>query len=263
MVQRQQLQFFKNLQQWFIKTILLSLLELSCGQIWADAPYLSDDPGPTDYQHWAVYLYSFAQSFPSATISQLPGLEVDWGILPSLEVHVLVQAVGYFGNLSALGVGDIEAGFKYQFISETANRPQVAFAPLFELPTGNANFNLGNGAYWMTLPLWIEKTWDQGRWTSYGGGGYVVNTAAQGQNYFYGGWVLQRNINERLSVGSEIFSQGQINANESNPLNAAFTIVDAGLSYALTKNFKWQMSLGHSIVSEAQWVGYVGIYWES
>lgn len=58
----------------------------------------------------------------------------------------------------------------------------------------------------MKLPLWIQKSW--GPWKTYGGAGYTINPAKNMRNYPYAGWLLQNDINDKLTLGIEIFTQG-------------------------------------------------------
>jgi len=55
--------------------------------------------------------------------------------------------------------------------------------------------------------MWLQKSW--GPWTTYGGGGYVINPAPGQRNYCFGGWLLQRDFSERLTLGGEFFAQGK------------------------------------------------------
>ena len=146
----------------------------------AGPPFLTDDPEPVDYHHYEIYLFSILDknNVPVEEPQlQSPAIEMNWGALPNLQLHLIVP---YAWSLppaapAAHGIGDIEVGFKYRFIQETSNRPQVAIFPLFELHTGNTNQNLGNGKLWMKLPIWLQKSW--GSWISYGGFGYGLNNA--------------------------------------------------------------------------------------
>jgi len=73
------------------------------------------------------------------------------------------------------------------------------------LPTGNAERNLGTGSTHAFLPLWLQK--DFGKWTTYGGGGYWINPGPGNKNYWFVGWVLQRQVTDSLAIGGEIFHQ--------------------------------------------------------
>jgi hypothetical protein len=59
---------------------------------------------------------------------------------------------------------------------------------------------LGGGRPNYILPLLAEKSWD--KWTLYGNIGYRLQTALGQQDYWYAGSVLQRDINDQLSLVS-------------------------------------------------------------
>ena len=111
---------------------------------------------------------------------------------------------------------------KYRFIDEDDEgwRPQMAIYPNVELATGNAKSDLGSGYTRAFLPLWLQKSF--GDWTTYGGGGYWLNKHADNRDYWFGGLVLQRKINDTLSLGTEIFEQGKDSANDK--ITAGFNI---------------------------------------
>jgi hypothetical protein len=71
--------------------------------------------------------------------------------------------------------------------------------------TGNANHGLGAGQTQAFLPLWLQKDFDD--WTTYGGGGYWINPGAGNRNYWYVGWLLQRQVTKSLALGGEVFHQ--------------------------------------------------------
>jgi hypothetical protein len=129
-----------------------------------------------------------------------PAIEFNWGALPNVQVSVsppymflsvpstatATQPQSVPGTTIA-GVGDTEFGVKYRFLRETTGRPQMSFYPSVEFPTGNNGNGIGNGRTWYRFPFWAQKSW--GRWTTYGGAGYAVNTASGATNFpFAGGW---------------------------------------------------------------------------
>lgn len=75
--------------------------------------------------------------------------------------------------------------------------------PLMEVPTASKARGLGTGQAQSFLPLWLQKS--NGPWTTYGGGGYWINPGAGNRNYWYLGWLLQRDITKWLTLGAEIF----------------------------------------------------------
>ncbi len=113
------------------------------------------------------------------------------------------------GGPTVFGKGDTELGFKYRLIEQDKNgaRPSVGIFPLVEVPTGNQERGLGAGHPSVFLPVWIQK--DFGEWTTYGGGGYWFNKNDNfgDKDYWFAGWLLQRKITDKLTLGGEIFYQ--------------------------------------------------------
>ncbi len=139
---------------------------------------------------------------------QIPGLEFNWGVYPEVQFHTVVPLTldSPSGGSNQYGPGDIEVGIKHRFVDESRYLPQIGIFPMIELPSGNEDRGLGNGKARERLPLWIQKSW--GPWTTYGGGGYAINPAPEQRNYGFGGWLLQRDIGELLTLGGELFLQG-------------------------------------------------------
>ena len=156
----------------------------------AGPPFLTDDPEPVDYQHWETYVFATGIHGPGSAYSiNGPAVEMNYGVLPDTQLHLIVPTtfVGGGGVPSASGLGDTELGVKYRFRHETNGWPQIGVFPLVELPTGDSGRGLGNGRAWFRLPLWLQKSW--GPWTSYGGGGAALNSAPGMRDYPFGGGV--------------------------------------------------------------------------
>jgi hypothetical protein len=81
----------------------------------------------------------------------------------------------------------------------------VGAFPLIEVPTGDARRGLGAGYVQAFLPIWVQK--DIGKWTTYGGGGYWINPGPGNRDYWFTGWLLQRQMTEKLALGGEVFHQ--------------------------------------------------------
>jgi hypothetical protein len=182
---------------------------LASGTASAGPPFRTDDPEPVDYQHWEVYGFSTATRIRGDTSGILPGVEVNYGAAPDLQLH-LIAPLAFDkpddGGWQS-GYGDTELGVKYRFIQEDEKgwRPMVGVFPLLELPTGNAERGLGTGHAHEFLPLWLQKSF--GEWTTYGGGGYWINPGGGNKNYWFAGWLLQRQVTDQLAIGGEIFHQ--------------------------------------------------------
>ena len=232
--------------------LLLSFVVNSFG----GPPFLTDDPEPVPYKNYEAYVFSTIDGTADGTAIQAPAFEFNVGALTNLQLHLGVPFAysAPAGSPSTYGLGDIELGAKYRFFEETENLPQIAIFPLLELPTGNAGRGLGNGETWGKIPLWLQKTW--GNWTTYGGGGYAINQAPGQRDYAFGGWLLQRNLGEHLTLGGEIFAQGKATDD-----GRAFALFNLGGSYKISENFSILFSGGHTFTGERHFIGYFGLYW--
>jgi hypothetical protein len=177
----------------------------------AGPPFRTDDPEPVEYQHWEFYTFSTGTHVSGDTSGVLPAWEFNYGLIPNGQLHIVAPLAfdSPSGGSTLFGYGDTELGFKYRFIDEDKDgtRPQVGIFPMLELPTGNQNRNLGAGRVRLFLPVWVQKSF--GDWTTYGGGGYWINQDDDlgDKNYWFFGWLLQRKVTDKLTLGGELFHQ--------------------------------------------------------
>src|SRR5579883_861391 len=126
----------------FFHFTLFCLLYLVINEMsFAGAPFLTNDPEPLPYHHMKVYFYSSADNSPVSDTVNVPALQLKFSALSDLELQTLLPVVDYVPHQAsqkhAYGYGDTALVFKYRFIHETDTMPQVAFHPIFEMPTGN------------------------------------------------------------------------------------------------------------------------------
>ncbi len=222
----------------------------------AGPPFMTDDPAPVDYKHSEFYLFSTIDKTKDGKATALPAFEYNYGVLPDTQLHIVVPFVKSAPNdaVSESGAGDVEVGVKYRFIQETDTMPQIGIFPMAELDTGDSDKGLGNGKTWWRLPVWIQKSW--GEWTTYGGAGYVINRADGQKNYPFAGWLLQKDLGEKLTLGGEVFGRAKDTVDGQGT-----TIVNFGGLYKFTPDFNLLFSAGHSVGGESHAVGYLGLWW--
>ncbi|HSM96940.1 MAG TPA: hypothetical protein VLT91_12905, partial [Rhizomicrobium sp.] len=99
---------------------LFASLALGLTQAHAGPPFATDDPEPTDYRHFEIYLYSEGTHVSNDTSGTFPGLEVNYGAAPNLQVSVAVPFAFDKGHSQGTlyGYGATEFGLKYRFIQE-------------------------------------------------------------------------------------------------------------------------------------------------
>jgi hypothetical protein len=180
------------------------------GQAWAGPPFVTDDPDTTDYKHWEIDTFTLYGHTAGADFAQIPALEVDYGLVPDVQLHAILPLTyaRVPGGSSQYGYGDTELGVKYRFFHETDVLPEIGTFPLVEVPSGDSGRGLGNGQTQIFAPLWFQKTFGQKKdWTTFGGGGFWYNPGEDHRNFYRFGWELQHDLNQTLTLGAEIYHE--------------------------------------------------------
>ena len=237
----------------------------------AGPPFQTDDPEPIDFRKYEFYIFGSADGTAVETDTFGPAFEFNWGAAPNLHLHIIAPLAGIFPSNNpalapagvgprAFGIGDIELGVKYRFIQEGKHRPMVGTFTMFEIPTGNASTGLGVGKVWYKVPIWVQKSF--GPWTTYGGGGETVFSNSPGyRNFPFAGWLLQRELGKKLTLGSEVFYHGPEGAATAQTRPA--TLLDIGGYYKFhgEESFQLLFCYGHTLVGQRENYGYLGLYW--
>lgn len=241
---------------------------VAAANLWAGPPFQTDDPEPVAFRHYEFYQFGMVSSTPVETDPTGPALEFNWGAVPNVQLHVILlwgaiqpsnNPIYHPGGVgpSAYGLTDMETGIKYRFLKETKHRPEIGTFSMLEVPTGNVNKGLGVGRVWYKVPIWVQKSW--GHWTSYGGGGYQIVHQTQYRNFPFGGWLLQRDIGKKLTLGGEIFSHAR--EGFATPQTQPSTMVDVGgFYYFKNPGLQLLFSYGHSVIGQTENYAYLGLY---
>jgi hypothetical protein len=171
----------------------------------AGPPFLTDDPEPTEFQHWEIYAPLFEAEGSGADFSGTLGAEINYGLAPDVQVTVgLPLAYSHDDAGWRWGASDLKASVKYRFYNDEAAGFQVAAFPGVTLPT--ASHGMGAGKVTAFLPVWAQK--DMGPWSVFGGGGYAVNPGSGNRDYWTGGVAVTREFGKSLLLGAELDRQG-------------------------------------------------------
>jgi hypothetical protein len=229
------------------------LLALAGAPLFAGPPFKTDDPQPVDLGQFELYGFWMGQQAPGGRSGIGPAVEFNEGILPETQFHLIVP---YAYNRpqdgpSQRGNGDLEIGVKIRFLAETDSRPQIGIFPIVDLPTGRVDKGLGSGHTQVYLPIWIQKGW--GSWTTYGGFGWWRNPGEGNRNYTFTGWLLQRDLGEKLTLGAELF-----HATSMTILGQAATGFDAGGQFNLSRRHHILFSAGRNVRGDGQSYFYLG-----
>ena len=235
-----------------------------CGSLTAHAgpPFQTDDPEPVDYRHFEMYAFSLSDGTTAGgTTLSAPAYEVNYGVVPNVQLHLVLPFNNAFvpDGPNQHGIGDTEFGIKLRFVKETKSMPQIGIFPFFEFPSGNADKGLGVGKTWYRMPVWLQKSWgpDDTQWTSYGGGGYTIVPQDGFVNFPFAGWLVQRQLSKKITLGAELFGHGP----QTPDTTRSSTILDLGGIYELKDGFDLQFAAGKSIYGQPETYTYLSLYW--
>ena len=257
-----------NAAQTKVITLCLAALTLCSGRTaHAGPPFQTDDPDPVEYRHFEMYAFELSDSTgknAGGTSLEVPAYEVNYGVVPNVQLHLVVPPTAVWqpaGGPTSYGIGDTEFGAKIRFAKETKHLPEIGIFPFFEFPSGNADKGLGVGKTWYRLPLWLQKSWgpDDRQWTSYGGAGEAVVPQDGYKNYPFAGWMLQRQISKRWTLGGELFGHGA--EGEAALSTRASTLLDLGGIYEFRDGFDLLFAAGRSIYGQPETYTYLSLYW--
>jgi hypothetical protein len=203
----------------------------------AGPPYVTDDPEPTDLGHWEIYNFAEGVETPGDVPGQA-GVDVNYGAAKDLQLTAVLPID--FDSVRGAGLGDIQLAAKYKILRQTDDSwlPDVSVFPRFFLPT--AQRGLESDRLSVFLPVWAEKDW--GRWSLFGGGGYMVNPGRGQLNGWQWGAVLTRTLNDRLTVGGEIYGNSPERVGDR-----PFAGVNAGADYKLAGHWSLLAAAGPGI----------------
>jgi hypothetical protein len=168
----------------------------------AGPPFVTDDPEVPPVGGWEINIPFTLNRTPGSTQMNAPLFDFNYG-LPQLQLEFDIPVAVNSDGKTNVGLGDLLYGVKWRFFEDEKAQIQIGIYPQMFAPTGNFREGLGGGRPNYILPLLAEKSW--GKWTLYGDVGYRLQTALDEQSYWYTGAVLQREINDRLSLGVELF----------------------------------------------------------
>jgi hypothetical protein len=220
--------------------ILLALLKPA----YAGPPYVSDDPEPTEYGHYEIFTYTHGAATRGGTAG-VSGIDFNYGATPDLQLTFDVP-LAYDSPVqqnTTTGIGNVEIAAKYRFLHQSQIDWDVAFFPRLFLPSGSKA--VGEGHASLLLPIWLERNWDE--WSTFGGGGYVINRGGMSQDFCIAGWVLTRQVLPNLQLGVEVYHQ-----TADTRGGGASSGLGGGLLYDVNDNYHLLASVGPGIQNVAE-----------
>ena len=207
----------------------LAVLAASSKTAMAGAPYISDDPEPTDYRHYEIYLFTNGTNTRHDTSGEA-GIDFNYGAAPDLQLAAVIPAAYESADNASTeaGLGNVELAAKYRFLHQSEIGWDVAVFPRVLLPSASSRVGNQHASYF--LPIWLERDW--GGWSTFGGGGCTINRGGDSQDFCLAGWALTRQVLPDLQIGAEIVHQ-----TAAAKGGRASTGIGFGLRYDLSDNY--------------------------
>jgi hypothetical protein len=237
-----------------MRTVLVGISLLSTiASIRAGPPFVTDDPEPPPSGGWEINVPFIFERAPGHTEMEAPLFDINYGlpdIQLKLEFPIKIEHEDHTGT--AAGLGDMLLGVKWRFFHNEQSQVQIGMYPQLLVPTGDESHGLGEGRFAFVLPLVAQKSWD--KWTLFGNVGFWWRTAAETRNYIYAGAVLEREINDRVTLGVELFG----NSPKERRANSDFAF-NVGGTWKLSSHLNLLFTGGRDLVGDTRVMGYIGL----
>jgi hypothetical protein len=211
------------------RLLLAALSMLTASAAWAGPPYVTDDPEPTDFRHFEVYLFEQGTNTHEGTGGAF-GIDFNYGAAPDLQLTAVlpVEYETAPSGPNLMGIGNIELAAKYRVLHQDDFGWDIAVFPRLFLPSGSAL--VGEKHFSLLLPVWVGRDWD--KWSTFGGGGCTIHRGGDAQDFCIAGWALTREVAPNLRIGAEIVHQSA-DTKGAKPS----TGIGAGLSYDIDEHY--------------------------
>lgn len=217
----------------------------------AGPPFDTDDPDPTEFRNYEIYAGVTTHRDLTDSNSELPFLEINYGLMPNVQFSVHLGDAGYATpeSPSAYGFDDAEMGLKVRFVQETSRSPQVSFYPQVTFATGTPGVTAGHGT--LFLPIWAQKT--IGKVTVFGGGGFQFDKDGGGKGDWQAGLAATYPLDPANTIGLEItrttpndfYQQSDIGVGYIHSLGRLHALlVDVGWSYGSQPHYRGYLAYG-------------------
>lgn len=237
--------------------LFLLLLSSTSSKALAQQPFYTDDADVTDKGKFHFQLgneYDLLQrlSYPAKT-QNTAVFELDYGLFKGVEIGVdapllLIHNAAFVHPRTAVGIGDVNFHFKYNFYKEREDSklPAMALNMSIELPTGDTSKQLGSGFTDYFLNGILQKSLTAKTKLHVNGGILfagntttgVIGIRTRGRVFTAGGSIVKQ-FTKKLDFGAEL--TGAVTSNFQLSKGQLQTLV--GGNYALRKNLTFDFGL--------------------
>jgi hypothetical protein len=210
----------------------------------AGPPYATDDPEPTNYKHYEIYLFGGGTD-TREEVAGAAGVDFNYGAAPDLQLTAVVpvEFSRPVGGPTAIDLGRIELAAKYRLRHQQETGWDVAVFPRVILRENSADDGEHHAS--LLLPVWVGKDWSG--WSTFGGGGCELNRGGDSRDFCLVGWALSREVNRKLAIGAELTHE-----TADTRGGQATTGLGAGFRYALSEHVDLLGSAGPGIQNASE-----------
>ena len=152
-------------------------------------PILTEETLPNEPRELSLRLTTDYRKQGSEVTAALPRLDIFYGLAERLGAELSVPLAFHQGDgTRAYGLGDVSLGLKYLVVEPQKNLPAVVFGLEAGFPTGDAERELGEGAYELTPFMALLK--DFGRFSLQGNFGWARQVSGAREERWVYNWAL-------------------------------------------------------------------------
>ncbi|MDI1335173.1 MAG: transporter [Lacunisphaera sp.] len=222
-------------------------------------PLITDDPGTPGDGHWEINVGVSTERRPGARNSELPLLDINYGIGDRLQLKYEVPylRVSEVGSPAESGLGNSELGVKWRFYDAGEKGFSVSVYPQLEFNNpGSTSDDKGLVEHGSVFKLPFQFEREVGELTLIGQVGREFRS--DGDAWFYGLSVSHR-FHEKVEVAVEL--AGGANAG----LHRSQLTANLGVVIDLDERTSFMFSVGRELHNHdeprATFVGYLGLQW--
>jgi Putative MetA-pathway of phenol degradation len=216
----------------------------------AGPPYVTDDPVPTDRGRYEIYTFAGGSTARDGS-DGAAGVDFNYGAATDLQLTAVAPFAWSAPDTADTqrDLGNVELAAKYRFLHQDDVGIDVAVFPRVFLPAGSSA--VGTRHTQVLLPIWLGRSED--RWSTFGGGGCVIDRGNDARDFCIWGWAATLQVLPDLQVGTEVYHQ---TADARG--GRASTNVGVGATYDLGEHLHLMASAGPTIensasTSDANW----------
>jgi hypothetical protein len=123
-------------------------------------PILTEETLPNEPREWSLRFTADYRKKDGEVTAALPRFDIFYGLAERLGAELSVPLAYHQADTGAYGFGDVSLGLKYLVVEHQKNVPAVVFGLEAGFPTGEADRELGEGAFELTPFVALLKDFD-------------------------------------------------------------------------------------------------------